>query len=254
MRNIIVAIQIILFATGSACATQYSQRAFETVFSSSWSDGIDRRIEYQAANQEAIQIVHTGNRDMPDAIRVQIARTENYDRVENGTPRAELSFAPIVRFVRNREYLIRWQTLIPSDYQIDRAQPEVFAQIHQGRASGFPTFAFFLSSDGHYAIRSRTGNIDDSVVKIFGDPSLDRGRVVNWELHYIPDDTGHHALTEVYKDGVSVLKSAQKPNAYPGDDQSYFKIGLYKANWKKKLSDVQNRILYYGRVVILMRN
>jgi hypothetical protein len=222
----------------------------QTLFSSSWSNGIDKRISIQATDRHAVEIEDTDIPEMPRALKVKIARNDNFEFVANGVPRAELSFDAIVRFQRKRKYIVKWQTYIPIEYRFDEKQPEVISQIHQGNASGYPTLALFFSSEQKYGIRSRTGRVEQSVGKMFGNPMRDKGKIVNWTLLYIPDDTGKRAVTELYKDDLIVFRSAGISNAYPGDDSAYFKIGLYKADWIKKASDVNERVLYYGRISI----
>lgn len=233
-----------------AFANDEFNRHNQILFSSSWSSGIEKEINLEATDKNAIEVEDFGYPQMPRAIRVKISRSDNFELVANGVPRAELSFDAVVRFHRNQEYVVKWQTYIPTDYRFDGKQPEVISQIHQGNASGYPTLALFFSAEQQYGIRSRTGRTEQSIGMAFGSLAEDKGKIVNWTLHYIPDDTGKQALTELYKDDLIVFRSTGIPNAYPNDDNAYFKIGLYKADWKKKASDVNQRILYYGRVSI----
>ncbi|MFC4706374.1 MULTISPECIES: heparin lyase I family protein [Paraburkholderia] len=229
---------------------------FDVLFSSAWGHGVDSKIQYQMPNRDSIQVVDLANSAMPHALKVTISRDENYENVANGVPRAEISFGEYIKFHRNEEYFVRWQTYIPGNYKFDKKQPEVIMQIHQGAQIhwGYPTFALFFSTDTGYGVRSRTGQSTDSVGKIFGSPEADRGRVVDWTLRYIPDDTGENAVTELLKDGGVVFQTRGVPNAYPGDDAAYLKFGLYKAGWKTKPTDVDIRTMYFGRVSILRRN
>lgn len=231
-------------------ASDKINRPIETLFSSSWLDGIEKEVNLQTTDKHAIEVEDIGYPQMPRAIRVKISRSDNFERVANGVPRAELSFDAVVRFHRNQEYVVKWQTYIPTDYRFDGKQPEVISQIHQGNASGYPTLALFFSAEQQYGIRGRTGRAEQSVGRTFGNLAEDKGKITNWTLHYIPDDTGKQALTELYKNDLIVFRSAGIPNAYPNDDNAYFKIGLYKADWQKKASDVSQRILYYGRISI----
>jgi len=220
------------------------------IFSTSWENGIDPRIQREAINGQSVKVVSLNQTGMSRALEVTIERAENYSQIDSGTPRAELSFAEIARFVRGGDYVINWQTYIPHDYVIDKKQPEVISQIHQGLPSGYPTFALFITNAGKYGVRTRAGEARDSQGGQFGDVERDKGLLVNWKLHYIPDDTGTLALTELQKNGVDVFKVSGIPNAYPSDDDAYFKIGLYKAAWQKQPSDVDQRRMLYGRVSI----
>lgn len=86
-----------------------------------------------------------------------------------------------------------------------------------------------------------------------GSAAADRGRWVRWTLHYRPDAGGANAIMELDKDGARVLAANGVPNAWPNDDRSYFKIGIYKWWWKERPSDVAERTMFFGDVVVGMR-
>jgi hypothetical protein len=224
------------------------------VFSTSWENGIDPRLQRETISSQATKVVYSNNNILPRSLEVTIRRSDNYAKIDNGAPRAELSFATITRFVRGGDYIINWQTYIPKDYQIDRKQPEVISQIHQGTASGYPTFALFISETGRYGVRVRAGEGRGTEGSQFGDVERDKGRVVDWQMHYIPDDIGKYSLVDLQKDGKDMFKIVGVPNAYPSDDGAYFKIGIYKSEWQKKPTDVESRTLYYGKISIMRIN
>lgn len=251
-----VAKLMLLMAVSTAVlATESEPRQYDVLFTTSWEHGVDDRLQYQMPERDSIEDVDFGILGTPRALKVTIFRDQNYQGVANGTPRAEISFGEFIKFHRNGDYLVNWQTYIPADYVLDKEQPEVITQIHQGAQikTGYPTFALFLSADGGYGVRSHTQNSNDSIGKIFGNPADDRGRVVNWSLHYIPDDTGKCALTELFKDGQRVFQSKGTPNAYANDDNAYLKFGIYKAGWQVKPSDVRARTMYFGRLSIFLK-
>ena len=47
-----------------------------------------------------------------------------------------------------------------------------------------------------------------------------------------------------------VVHAVGRPNAYPGDQKAYLKIGIYKWWWLTRPSDVTQRTMYYGDVEI----
>lgn len=220
------------------------------LFFSDWTHGVDSRLQYQRASKDAIQIVSVRGMPSGKGLRFSIQRNADYTGVANGTPRAEISFGGFLRFVRRHQYIVEWKMRIPDDYQFDNQQEEVIGQIHQGPASGYPAFALFISGNGQYEVHSRTEFQRDYVSQLFGTPLLDRGRIVKWRLVYVPDPTGLFARTELFKDGVRVFSLANVPNAYAADDRSYFKLGIYKAQWKREPSDVEIRTMEYGSISI----
>ncbi len=236
------------------CAVFFSSLAeaneWITLFSTDWSTGIDERIQYQEPESESIKIVNMNRSDLGKAMRIIIKKNDNYSNVANGSPRAEISFNGFVHFQQNREYFVDWEMYIPVDYKLDGKQPELVSQIHQGPAAGYPPFALFFSENGRYEVHSRTQSKFDYVSCYFGRVADDIGRVVKWELHYIPDGTGANAVTELFKDGKVVFATKGIPNSYSDDDGGYLKLGIYKAEWNKVETDVDVRTMYYGDVSI----
>jgi hypothetical protein len=230
------------------------QKPSTELFSTSWESGIDPRLNREAISSGNFKISPLNNSQITTALAVTIWHEDDYTDVANGVPRAELSFVNIFRFVRGGEYILTWQTFLPPDYKLDGLQPEVISQIHPGVRYGGPTFSLFIVGSGRYGVRVRSGVGRPTEGVQFGDVERDRGRVVNWRLHYIPDDIGTHSFLELQKDGVSILKVSGVPTAYPNDDNAYFKIGLYKSAWQMKPSDVAVRTVSYGRVVIEKTN
>ncbi|SPB16627.1 hypothetical protein NOV72_03827 [Caballeronia novacaledonica] len=221
----------------------------EVLFSTTWKSGIPEVLEREALDG-AIRVIKLNDVDLPQALEVTIGRNDDYRGITNGVPRAEISFSKVATFRRGVEYIVDWQTYFPDDFSVDSKQPEVISQIHQGEHAGFPTFALFITERGEYAVRTRSGDGRPSMGARFGRVAEDKGRVVNWRLRYIPDDSGKVAVTELSKNEKIVFAANRAPNAYPSDDDAYFKIGLYKSAWQKKPSDVETRTLYYGPLSI----
>jgi hypothetical protein len=75
----------------------------------------------------------------------------------------------------------------------------------------------------------------------------DQGKWINWALRYVPDASGVHASTQLWKDGVAVFGTQGVPNAYPGDNDSYLKMGIYLLSSFQGLSQIT---LLFGPVTI----
>ncbi|WP_144148440.1 heparin lyase I family protein [Paraburkholderia sp. BCC1884] len=221
---------------------------YTILYRSAWHAGIDPRLTIQAPRPDAIATVA-----MPQfhgvALKATMRRADDFTHVANGTPRAEVVFARDAHFAVGKDYEVRWSTMIPPAYRLDSQQPEIITQLHQSGFTGSPPFALMLSG-GHYQVDVRGGAGTPSQSYTFGTPAADAGRVVTWRLHYRPDDQGTRALTDLYKDGVRVVHSMGRPNAYPGDQNAYLKIGIYKWWWQTRPSDVDERTMYYGDVEI----
>ncbi|MBN3839077.1 heparin lyase I family protein [Burkholderia sp. Ac-20349] len=216
-------------------------------YRSDWANGIDPQLRLQ--EPEPQNITNTDNHGA--LLKVAMRRSQDFSGVASGTPRSEVSFAPVFRFINGHDYEVRWSTVIPADYRFDSRQPELIAQLHQGSSDGPPPFALLLN-DGKYEVDVRGAPGTPTRSFAFGDPAADRGQPVWWVLRYRPDDRGVDALTDVYRNGERVVHVAGVPNAYPDDRNAYFKLGLYKWWWKTRPSDVTERTMYYGDIEMKM--
>jgi hypothetical protein len=181
------------------------------------------------------------------SLRVFIRKDEDYSRIANGAPRAEINFGGKVNFQIGKEYRISWSTCLPPDFQFDSKQPEGISQIHEGTPKGSPPWGLNLVG-GRYHVLVRDGARTQT--QDIGSATADLGSWVHWTLHYRPDPNGINAITELEKDGASVASFNGVANAFPNDNRAYLKIGIYKWWWQSRPSDATERIMYFGDVSI----
>lgn len=220
-----------------------------------WRDGLSSAVAPQA-NPGDIEIVPDPDDSLRKVLRATIARHESYAHVANGTPRAEVLFREPAAFTQGSDYLVRWSTYIPRDFEFDGKQLVIISQILTSAKVGGhgPTVALTLLGTNYYI--STRGGVH--VQKTTAGAKLccaddDKGKWVHWTLRYIPDDSGQESLTQLWKNGDSVFRSRNVPNAYLGDQHAYLKVGLYKAGWEKEPSDTEVQTLLFGPVSILKR-
>jgi hypothetical protein len=220
------------------------------LFKADWVGGISKIFGVQA-NAGDLEVIPDPTGKFGKVLRVTLNRSEDFTRIANGVPRGELLFPAPVRFEQDKKYVVKWSTLLPSDFEFDSKQLVIITQINQGHWLGGPTVALAIEGE-RYAI-SQHGGADHEQVsagKWLCCAREDKGRWVSWELDYIPDETGNVARTSLLKDGQLVFDSEGHPNAYPGVQDSYLKIGLYKPDWKKKATDINRISILYGPVSI----
>jgi hypothetical protein len=218
---------------------------FQTIYQTKFDSDIDHGLMVQQPTPSSITIANAPCQPSRRAVRVSIRQQDDYSRVANGVPRAEIGFGGRFTFQQGREYLLRWSTCLPAGYQFDSRQPEGIGQIHEGAAQGSPPWSMTLVGD-RYQVQMRDGTRVQT--RDIGPAATDRGHWVQWTLRYRPDATGASALTELTKDGAQVLAANGIPNAYPNDNRAYFKIGIYKWWWKERPSDVSERTAFFGDV------
>jgi hypothetical protein len=223
---------------------------YDKLFSTTWSGGIDAEIGVQA-NAGDIVVVDDPVVAGRKAVRVQMSKSEDFSKIANGVPRAELIFPKAVSFSQGPDYLLRWSTFIPAGFKFDTKQAVIVTQVHQGKWTGGPTIALALQGK-RYAISERGGANTTTVSagKWLCCADSDQGKWVNWALRYVADDSGHHASTQLWKDGHSVFASQGTPNAYVGVQDAYLTMGLYKAGWNESSSDVSEITLFFGPVSV----
>lgn len=245
---------ISLVAPASVWANTYLDAvAWNRTDHQDWQSGFNDAVSIQA-NHAGIEIVPDPKNGTRKVLRITIARRGNYSYVANGSPRAELLFKGAATFAQGFEYLIKWSTYIPGDFEFDSKQMVIISQIHQSAREGGPTVALTLLGTNYYV--STRGGLQ--VERTTAGAKIccadgDRGKWVNWTLRYIPDDSGRKSLTQLWKNGESVFRSEHIANAYSGDQCAYLKIGLYKSGWKKERSDAELQTLFYGPVSIFKR-
>jgi hypothetical protein len=235
-----------------ACAPEGMDGKWQTIFQTDWRTGIDQGIAVQAPSRTSIEVVDASPAGSA-ALRVVIHRTDNFQSVANGSPRAEIDFAPLFLITRNAEYEISWSTILARDFKFDTQQPEILAQIHQGPNSGSPPVAILLDGE-RYVLEVRGSGKAVARRYVLGEASPDLGREVRWLLRYRADHTGVDSEILLFKQGVLVARCMQGcMNAYPDDDQAYLKLGIYKWWWAERATDVTERTVFYGAVSVRKR-
>lgn len=234
---------------------------FASDFESGNLNGWSREL---AAVSYAAQIV-----DAPAPIRsgakaLRIELNQN-DPDVSGSRRAELARGGDSQ---NGEYWFAFSIFLPMDFAIDRS-PEILAQWHNypdfvlGETWMSPPLALH-TSNGKWLINRLWDNSTVSsnptiAAKGFsrqhdlGAYIADKGRWTDWVFHIKWGwQASQDPKLEVYKNGLMVLNQNGQPNTTNDVAAPYFKMGLYKWDWKQDLSrsDLTTRVVYYDRVLI----
>ena len=118
---------------------------YAVMYQSAWRDGIDPRLVIQAPRPISISAIALREFNGV-ALEASMHQSDDFTHVANGTPRVEVSFTNLAHFAVGNEYLVRWSTMIPPEYQLDSLQPEIITQLHQSGSQGSPPFALMLVS------------------------------------------------------------------------------------------------------------
>jgi hypothetical protein len=222
---------------------------YDVQYQSDWTHGLGAGVDVQRAQPGDIAVTTDPVNPEHRAVSIQVRKQEDFSHVANGSPRAELVFSKAFKIARGADYLIRWSTYIPPTFQFDTGQMIVITQIHQGALSGPPPVELTLQGT-RYVFTERGGNHAGRDTSLCC-ASNDQGKWINWVLRYVPDPTGVHASTQLWKDGVSVYGSRGEANAYPDDDSAYLKMGLYLPyGWGTAASSPAQFALGFGPVLV----
>lgn len=225
---------------------------FELLYQERWKDGIGPDLTVQAP-KNGISVIENGAFG-GEVLKALVRRADDFTHVANGTPRAEVSFARAFAFAPGFLYEVRWSTMTPENYAFDSQQPELFSQILQGPSGGIgpPPFSIRFV-DERYQVEIRNAANVKPQIFVFGNPAADRGKVIKWTLQYVPDQTGKDSITNLYMNGVQVVRCDHCGNAYAYDQDAYLKLGLYKWWWQSRPSDVFERTLFFGDVQVFRK-
>nr|WP_241030623.1 heparin lyase I family protein [Paraburkholderia sp. Ac-20347] len=220
---------------------------YRLIYREDWSDGISKEIKVQRAKIDDIKTISEVGID--NALRVTINKSEDFSRVANGKPRAEIILPTPVRFLQGHDYIIRWSTKIPLDFGFYTSQ--AITQMHQEQSSGSPPLMLALTQRGYVLHQRGASDKTEQVIDICC-ALKERGRWVFWELHYRPGADGKNSVTNLKKDGETVVDLIDMENSYPNDNAAYFKLGIYlPGGWKS--SKMGPITLFYGPVSVWER-
>ena len=200
------------------------------------------------------------------ALRIELHQD---DPDASGSRRAELTRGGDSQ---NGEYWFAFSVFLPKDYVIDRS-PEILAQWHN-----YPDFVLgetwmspplsLQTSNGKWLINrlwddatvSSNLSIAAKGFRRLHDLGLYAADVDRWTDWVFRIKWGWQASQdpklEVYKNGVMVLNQNGQPNTTNDVTAPYFKMGIYKWDWKQDpaRSDLTTRVVYYDRVLIGDKN
>ncbi len=151
------------------------------------------------------------------------------------------------------------------DYLTDPISPEIIVQWHNwpdpGEAWTNPPLSLH-TENGRYILRRVWDDAPMSTSESIrakgftaqhdlGSYMADKGRFVNWRFEikwgWLNE---HNPKIVVYKDGVNVL-TISGPNTTNDQIGNYFKIGVYKWDWKNNnRSVIDRRVIYYDNIVV----
>lgn len=210
----------------------------------------------RSKDKEANAYSHTS-----EATIVKSGLSERFElRYDDATiktsPRSEVTVIPIERN-NLRRFIISFDVFIPQNYEIDEYY-DVLMQVHDSPADNRinyglnPNIALRIKGNSWFVTTNGepdTGNLSSkkytySSINYLG--NIRKGYWTHFDFYvkegYMPEQ---NPLLIIKMDGKSVFKSSS-PNCYNNPRGSYFKYGIYKADWKKgNIGSAKKRIVYF---------
>lgn len=200
------------------------------------------------------QIVSSPTHTGKNAVKFTLNRGDPYIA---SRPRAELRLKPVPA---NSEWTYRFSLLIPTNNATDPSY-EIVAQWHEqpdfdsGETWRRPPLTLSIRNN-QFGVSNRWDPKPVSVIfKEAGSQSwklgeVAKGKWTDWVFH-VKWSYKSDGLLEVWKNGKLVVRKTG-PNTYNDKRGPYFKIGIYKPDWKSapQKSITTQRVVYYGQVQI----
>lgn len=250
MKNSLTIAALILLAIGPAVQG-------EVTFQGDFESGDLKGWGMESPGDDACQVVTTPVRGGKYAVRMEctkdqkdVANSKRCEivRMKSGGPNND-----------NRDCWFGWSLYIPSDWEIDPKSPENVTQWHElpdteiGETWRSPPLALAVKGDQfnfhvRWDSRAKTpGNNPEGTRDLPAGP-IERGQWTDWVLHIrwsFKDD----GLIEVWKNGKKIL-THRGPNGYNDRQETYFKAGVYKWEWKSRPQNsiTSRRVIYVDEV------
>lgn len=221
--------------------------ANSTVFNSGFESGFTGWKKELCCKHSA-QIVSSPKREGNHAIKLTLYKSDP-------SRWAELKLNPVPA---NSEWTYRFSTFVPTNYATDTSY-EIIAQWHEipdfdlGETWRRPPLNLSIKN-GRFGVSNRWDpkpvnvTFKEAGVQGWKLGKVSKGEWTDWVFH-VKWSYKSDGLLEVWKNGKLVVRKTG-PNTYNDKRGPYFKIGIYKPDWKAdpQKSITSQRDIYFDRV------
>ncbi len=226
----------------------------QTYFEDNFSNGYSKTWHKESANlSHSIQT--TKAPDGSDAVRFEVRRT---DPTVALSKRSELALDSVAA---GSEQWYGFRVMLPEGWDRDPGSYEVIGQWHEvpdwnlGEGWRSPPLGIYVR-DGQWRVNSKwdskpktEGNTPEGKATLWTG-AYETGEWANWVFH-VKWSHKSDGILQVWKDGELIV-DRKGPNTYNDKVGPYFKIGVYKPDWKEnpQASNTDKRVLYFDQVRI----
>ncbi len=223
-------------------------------FEDDFSNGYSKKWHKESANlSHSIQTTQAP--DGSDAIRFEVRRT---DPTVALSKRSELALDSVAA---GSEQWYGFRVMLPQGWDRDPGSYEVIGQWHEvpdwnlGEGWRSPPLGIYVR-DGQWRVNNKwdskaktEGNTPEGKATLWTG-AYETGEWANWVFH-VKWSHNSDGILQVWKDGQLIVDK-KGPNTYNDQVGPYFKIGVYKPDWKEnpQASNTDKRVLYFDQVRI----
>lgn len=219
------------------------------ILSQDFSDNSLGIWEIQAI-KDGITITNDPKNKNKRVMKAHISIREDYSNLLNKTPRAEI-FNDKIMLQNGSKYLIKFKTYLPKDFKIEMKDynQHIFFQVHQNLLEGSPQLSIDIDKDEYKMVSDSAFSFSEhkQVCKELGKATPDIGKWTDWIVFYEPSYTAEGRIV-IWKNNELIL-DYRGVCAYK-DTPGYVKFGLYKWNWQKKPSTVEDIVTYFSDIQV----
>lgn len=228
------------------------------LFTDTFSNGISGEWDREASRSYSIQTDSSGRSG--NAVRFELRRS---DPDVHGSKRSELALNPIPA---NSEMWYGFSAKLAPDWKDDPSSFEIVAQWHEipdwnlGEDWRSPPLSLSVRGGNIWRISNRwdtkaltINNTPEGTANLW-EGKYEPGKWVDWVFH-VKWSHRTDGLIQVWKNGQQIVNRTG-PNTYNDQTGPYFKMGIYKPDWKYKpsASTVDTRVISFDEVKIGDRN
>jgi hypothetical protein len=121
---------------------------------------------------------------------------------------------------------------------------EVLTQWHT--SGGTPTLSLRAVKDRLVFRIGHDAKIRTALWDFYDFGTIPKNEWINFVFHIVHSDKSD-GFVEIWRNGNKVV-THKGPNTYKNQKSPRWKVGIYKASWEKKSTDVDKRVLYYDNI------
>lgn len=231
-----------------------NEKKFSKIIDTDFSDGTLQQWRAEALNENSVNVVNNPDGTSGKCVRLHINYNEDFSGFLTGTPRAAIVLDyNKFHYEINNEYLIKFKTFLPLNFQYETtySNPFAFFDMHTTRDGGSSPNMIQIDKSS-YQFKS---NIDmkfdssDNLQKLINIYSItnDLGVWVSWINFYRPSYS-LNGRSIIWKDG-NIIFDYKGFTAYRNTN-SYQKFQMYKWDWKVLPTDTTDEVIYIKDIEI----